>query len=324
MKTPHQKWMPSVELFDEETVDQARRLVSDLKRHGINISSETTFAQLRQGYGEGVCLILNELINQELVRRDFHFETPEWDHDKEPCAEVVDEVDDAEGEEWEGSEPEESDNDQPEVNLSTTWDEVPTLRPGTPTMEPIHTTNVSAEEWAEELQRVKSQLRVTVDLSKSRSDWSQAIAAAKQLCNGIEAASLASFIMDSSKACCTKWREELARLKRHEENLNSIFSEQVSEISQLRKESVTETQRLSTLQEHVAELSETLSNISRQADDAKAEASEKGEAMHDAQHLQNLKKALLRMRMESKELGTHLGLLRVELFSRQMHPHHSS
>ena len=49
-----------------------------LDARGLPLSSETTLAQLRVGHGEGVCLVLNELINQELVRRNFHFGTPDW------------------------------------------------------------------------------------------------------------------------------------------------------------------------------------------------------------------------------------------------------
>merc|ERR1719215_1055994 len=55
-----------------------RQLVLDLEARNIPASSETSVAQLMQGHGEEVCLILNELINQELMLRDFHFEAVSW------------------------------------------------------------------------------------------------------------------------------------------------------------------------------------------------------------------------------------------------------
>merc|ERR1719265_2656442 len=104
----------------------------------------------------------------------------------------------------------------------------------------MHVSNVSAEEWAAELDRVLPQLRMNVDLSRNRSDWSQAIATVKQLKDQIEAADLISSIAGASCACCAQWKEELAKLRRHEESLNSMFAEQVSDISRLRSSSVEE------------------------------------------------------------------------------------
>lgn len=56
---------PASKPSHEDVVELTRELVVQLKGRGIQISSEATLSQLHQGHGEGVCLILNELINQD-------------------------------------------------------------------------------------------------------------------------------------------------------------------------------------------------------------------------------------------------------------------
>jgi hypothetical protein len=36
--------------------------------------------QLKLGHGDTVCFIINDLLNRELIRRDFKFISPEMDH----------------------------------------------------------------------------------------------------------------------------------------------------------------------------------------------------------------------------------------------------
>ncbi|CEM19672.1 unnamed protein product [Vitrella brassicaformis CCMP3155] len=52
------------------------RLRDELSRRGISMASVGSLSQLSSGYGEQACLVLNEVINQELLRRDFHFSPP--------------------------------------------------------------------------------------------------------------------------------------------------------------------------------------------------------------------------------------------------------
>ncbi|CAI2386963.1 unnamed protein product [Moneuplotes crassus] len=56
--------------------EAVKRLVSDCKKFGIKSSRYFDTAQLLQGYGEAVCYLINDLLNRELIRRDYKFNQP--------------------------------------------------------------------------------------------------------------------------------------------------------------------------------------------------------------------------------------------------------
>lgn len=313
------KWMPTGAAFQEDVNELTKRLVSDLKRNGINISSDMTIQQLRDGYGEGVCLILNELINQELVRRDFHFQAPCWDSTMDDQVLEIDEEEDGLDESSAGSDAQSGSKEGRSGLFDDTLEFSTAFETAThePTVEPIHVANVNSAEWAEELKRVTPLLKIKMDATQAGSDWSCAITSVKQLCEDIEKAGSVTSISTSIKTLAMKWREELSRLRRHEDHLNDLFVPQREEMQQLRETHEEACEHLRVLQDHVAELSESYGIESRKADDAKAEVADKGEAVHDSQQLQQIKRKLQRIRNESKDLGIHLGLLKVELFTRQ-------
>jgi hypothetical protein len=62
--------------FKGKIDDAMAKMIKDLKNFGLpnikNIKVET----LRQGHGEIVCQLIDELVNLELYRRDFEFQKP--------------------------------------------------------------------------------------------------------------------------------------------------------------------------------------------------------------------------------------------------------
>jgi NIMA (never in mitosis gene a)-related kinase len=55
----------------EEAIE---RLLTDVKRFKVALPDNFTAQMLYEGYGEGVCYIVNDLTNRELIRRNFKFE----------------------------------------------------------------------------------------------------------------------------------------------------------------------------------------------------------------------------------------------------------
>lgn len=55
----------------EEAIHQ---LLKDVKRFMVALPDDFTPKMLYEGYGEGVCYIVNDLTNRELIRRNFKFE----------------------------------------------------------------------------------------------------------------------------------------------------------------------------------------------------------------------------------------------------------
>lgn len=50
------------------------RLLADVKRFKVSLPDNFHARLLYEGYGEGVCFIVNDLTNRELIRRNFKFE----------------------------------------------------------------------------------------------------------------------------------------------------------------------------------------------------------------------------------------------------------
>ena len=53
-----------------------KKLINDIKIFGIRIPEVFDTNQLKQGFGESVCFVINDLLNRELIRRDFKFMEP--------------------------------------------------------------------------------------------------------------------------------------------------------------------------------------------------------------------------------------------------------
>ena len=63
--------------FSKNKVDDLiKKLISDIKIFGIRLPETFNPSQLRQGFGEHVCVVINDLLNKELIRRDFKFLEP--------------------------------------------------------------------------------------------------------------------------------------------------------------------------------------------------------------------------------------------------------
>jgi hypothetical protein len=73
------------------------KVASDLKKFGYSGSKTLRLEQIKPGYGDQVCHIIDELLNLELYRRDFKFLTPVVPPDEE------DEGDDEEGDDGGGN-----------------------------------------------------------------------------------------------------------------------------------------------------------------------------------------------------------------------------
>lgn len=71
-------------------------MLSDLKKFGLPNIKNIKVDQIKLGYGETVCQLVDELVNQELYRRDFEFLPPKFpdaDDENDNSAEEFDDND---------------------------------------------------------------------------------------------------------------------------------------------------------------------------------------------------------------------------------------
>ena len=58
-------------------------MIGDLKKFGLPYIQNIKMENLRCGYGEVTCQLIDELVNLELYRRDFEFQPPTIPQDDE-------------------------------------------------------------------------------------------------------------------------------------------------------------------------------------------------------------------------------------------------
>jgi len=303
----------------EDASDLTDSLVTELCSRGISITSDATKGQLRQGFGEGVCLILNELINQELLAQDFHFERPTWD-EADQSQELAEEVDD----ESEvprsdlGSEASvQSDDDQAEafVEEPAFGFEVCTKNKET-LLEPVGVSQVNAEVWRAEALRVRPKLQAAVEASQSYTGWRTTFTGVHQLCDDILELGPSS-VAESLRLLQAERSEELARLQYHEDRFNLSLASSREDLGRLRSSSVQEAGRLDALHASVTALSAELATVSQDLEKAKAETSEQCEALNNAEKLAQLRASLQRMKEEDQQLALRVGALQHDLLHRR-------
>lgn len=303
-----------------------REVVAELAVRGIQISAEATLAQLQQGYGEGVCLILNELINQELVGRDFHFENPAWGEapagDGVPPDEVDEEVMDSESEGSEKnaeSSSEEFGNELSLGRIETGFMERGQGSSAIPSsLEQVHESNVDPEAWKAEVERVRPHLKMSADLLGPLGGWQGTLSQTRELCMRVDEIVQPGLLPDRIYGCCRQWRRDLDELRCHEDRLNARFSKRATETAQLRAESATETEAIATLQASVTTLSGQLGTVTEELEKQKSEVAGQSEVALDTEKLPNLRKAIQSLRDESRQLELRIGCVQFELTGQQL------
>lgn len=72
--------------------EAVKRLINDCKKFGVKFSSYFEEQELIQGYGESVCFLVDDLLNRELIRRDYKFEHPIIPEDSESDSDEIEEA----------------------------------------------------------------------------------------------------------------------------------------------------------------------------------------------------------------------------------------
>lgn len=67
-------------------------MINDLKKVGLPNVKNLKIENLRSGYGEVVCQLIDELVNMELYRREFEFLPPQIPDDDADFGEDSEEV----------------------------------------------------------------------------------------------------------------------------------------------------------------------------------------------------------------------------------------
>merc|ERR1719161_3269004 len=277
------------------------KLAAVLDARGLPLSSETTLGQLRQGHGEGVCLLVNELINQELVRRNFHFEAPDWaaafeeennqalsaEEDVDPPYTVAEILEEISGEE--------------EAEVGWASDHlISPARPGAPLYLPIHNMTVDTQAWESEVKRF-TELRALIRLADSPYP---AIDRFRRATTRV--AQLASAAPEL-KVLAGGLREDLDGIRRGEQGLRKPGGERWRDQQQ---ELAEVTARLNALRERAAESEAHLAGLAAEEEHARSELRDRSDRLQDNAPLLKMRESVLRLERENAVLKLRVGAAR--------------
>lgn len=305
-----------------------RELVVDLEARNIPASSETSVSQLMQGHGEEVCLILNELINQELMRRDFHFEEAIWGEVQDPrdqhkgeaaCVDEDAEVDsDLELNETGSAEASATAADSDSSgDCCVAVVEAPILGGGRAPHEQVHHSPLEAGAWKAEVERVLPILRQSLGGTDALSGWRYIVTRTAELSRQAADPQLVAGLLQGACVWRSAWHDECRTLQDHEQRINRAHAEDVAALAALRVASATQADTVAALQDRVSTLSEELAVSAQSLDRAKEDAAASCEALQDAEKLVNIRKAVQRIRDEDVQLEVRVALVQSELLARR-------
>eukprot|EP00397_Hematodinium_sp_SG-2012_P011850 GEMP01011999.1.p1 GENE.GEMP01011999.1~~GEMP01011999.1.p1 ORF type:complete len:559 (+),score=139.91 GEMP01011999.1:678-2354(+) len=234
--------------------------------------------ELRRGHGDNICLLLNDVINRELVRRDFHFKPPVWG--EEPLAEEVDEILLSDDEELEHS-CAASDNE-----CEPLWEEQPVPR-------------VSLIDKEEPVWRIDP---VSDDAARMR----------QCCCSALDAVGKSQGLCELQ---ATSLRKQLGYIQSTEEMLNSSTHAKRAEGLRLGDQRALMESDLRQQRDRVKEKLSTVKELSRQIADKHGELDEA--SCNAKAPIAEITKSLNRLREETRTMGIRTALLSAELFQRR-------
>lgn len=256
---------------------------------------------------------------QELVGRDFHFESPDWDVDSLQEGEGSVEDEEISEDARCSSSPSASEHgcevgDIVEEHICRLHSEHPGLLP-----EPISAGDeVDREAWEQELQRVRPKLQAPSRGSYGHDGWRSSVETAKSLCRRIvEDLGPPGRLAGRLDACRERWRDELDRLRQHEDRINGSFRHSIAELSSLRRDISQESGSMEALHGCVTEMVGKLASVSRELEAVRSTVSEHSEALQDQERVMELKKALQRLKDDDRQLSIRLACVRHDLSQRE-------
>ena len=306
-------------LGDSEEI--AKHILADVKSFGIKAAELFTPLSIKQGYGEGVCVIINDLLNRELVRQDYKFGIPEIIEsgvnvykNSNPEVEIFEELDFEMDENRLWKTNDEDLNDYEVENLpkssSTAVSEMVFVEKDEEKKDGIIESSVDPEEWLAEAKRVASKLCFSLDPDESpQSRVLQIKEICRNISNCLADKSLAKFLEKKSEAV----GQELERILNGEKKMKKLCESQIMTLQNIADKRVEALKALTDTRNKVSEQCELYEQISNKLEDLHKEIEHKGQGLKNSEPLLQIRSSLKALREEVKILIHKTALAQVQL-----------
>lgn len=317
-----QNWPEAAEKKDRTALVSV--LLAKLKEREIQAADEQARAQLVQGWGDAVCYIVNELINQELIGREFHFKAPWWDaapaedhfrDQEDPASEVDEEIED-------GDTTNQRTDLEEEEEGALAFGRECIGQDRTLGLEPIHiAAAVDRDLWAKEVERAQAALGAGARPPGEACSWHASLSSARLLARnslailqrGVATASAQQPLVDAIGQCRAKWCQELRRLTGLEDRLGLIGGScgrtVGQELRDLQAAAAAQLAQLGCLRGSVDNLSNELRQLQQELERLQQETADRSEELQSSAMLLAMRRAVAKLRLEDSQLNVNIGVL---------------
>eukprot|EP00792_Barthelona_sp_PAP020_P004076 TRINITY_DN1870_c0_g1_i1.p1 TRINITY_DN1870_c0_g1~~TRINITY_DN1870_c0_g1_i1.p1 ORF type:complete len:392 (+),score=142.61 TRINITY_DN1870_c0_g1_i1:37-1212(+) len=265
---------------------------------------------IREGYGIEVCWILNFLLELSCSQKNSAFITPQFE-----IEELVDKIEEELNELDFDEEEEDSDMEEGEAVVITDFQidsgkKVPGKKGE---LKRSDSEFLNMEKWLEEVERVAPKLKLDI---RTTDNWKVQLAQLERLHNGLKgevfnnSKNFQKFIIEMEKT--------IEKLQIRENYISENFEEASAEHRVLATELSKENEIHNDLQKKLANLSNTLVDVTDRLEIIKSQMDMKGSSMKDTVPLDRIKNAKVDLEKEMKEMRLRQGMLQHALLQSQI------
>ena len=316
-------------LGDAEEI--AKHILADVRAFGIKAADSIMPVNIKQGHGEGVCIIINDLLNRELVRQDYKFLMPEvveagvnvYKNSESP-AEVYEEIDfelsedriwKAEGEGGGGGEGEGEEVGYEVENMpkssSTDVSEMVFMEKEEERKDGIMESSIDPAEWASEAKRVAGKLFFSPDSAENTPI--ARVMQIKKICSKIKSylddKTIERFLEKKSEVV----GQELERIVSAEKKIQKLCEAEIVSLRGMADKRVRALKHLTETRDHVTTQCEVYEEIQSKLEALNREIDERGSDMKSNQPLHKIRSALKVLRDDVKVLLQKTALARARI-----------
>ncbi|CAG9320770.1 unnamed protein product [Blepharisma stoltei] len=294
----------------------AKQILSDVRSFGAKVLENITFQSISQGYGENVCYIINELLNKELIRRDFKFLTPTINGqeiymlESYNSEENFEEIDAELTEDYimkyteiEDEEPERTES----TNISDNVIKEDEIGMG------IVESSVSPEEWIAEVNRIEKFLVLAEeDIALYDEDWQSRI---QQFIESLK--NVQKFVTQGNLNFLEKMTDRLAdengRIKIGEANLQKFCRNDIDELKLLMQKKRDMVGKLNQMRNKVSQQCEEFEVVKEKEDTINKAIESQITSLKNTNPLEGIKAALANLKEQVKMMTYETALSRFQL-----------
>lgn len=299
MSTAGHKGFPPPGQYDDPNATSTN-ILTELRVMGLPVTNLAP-NRVRTGSGDAVLTILSLLADKALMAKAFSFRPVEYTMER--YEEMAD--DDRAGGSGMG---EDVDIDDHVAVDSEDDDEVYVHAGGSrQTRDDSNqaiVSQVSAEQWQLEVERVGPQLQVR---SEDLKDWRARIEGANTLLKAVE--KMYPDVKTMLQRMGDDLEKSMDRIQKREHSLAQQFSEHVEEYRAKLREMNSSQDLFNQASQSVAQLSQELNHVSESLDSTKREIEEREARISDTSPLMQIKDAVSRVRNEIKQMSLRIGVL---------------